>query len=67
MSEEITSNAGTDPAHVEAVLVGSAMVAPAFAVAIVVGPREVVALVGVALYLGLLVGGAAVTGLLDTL
>ena len=67
MSEEITSNTGTDPAHVEAVLVGSAMMAPAFAVAIVVGPREVVALVGVALYLGLLVGGAAVTGLLDTL
>ena len=67
MADTTATDAETGPAHVEAVLVALAMLAPAFMIAIVVGPREPVVLVGIALYLGLLVGGAVVTGLLDTL
>ena len=67
MANATSSDAGTEPAHVEAVLVALAMLAPPFMIAIVVGPREPVVLLGIALYLGLLVGGTAVTGLLDTL
>ena len=67
MADTTATDAGTEPAHVEAVLVALAMLAPAFMVAIVVGPRQPVVVVGIALYLGLLVGGTVVTGLLDTL
>jgi hypothetical protein len=54
----------TDTAHVEAVLVALAMLAPAFVIAIVVGLRAPVVFVGIALYLVLLVGGG---GFLDAL
>ena len=67
MADATSTDAGTEPVHVEAVLVALAMLAPAFMIAIVVGPREPVVLLGIALYLGLLVGGAVTTGLLDAL
>ena len=67
MADTTSTDAGTEPAHVEAILVALAMLAPAFTIAIVIGPREPVVLLGIALYLGLLVGGAVVTGLLDAL
>ena len=67
MADTTSTDAAAEPAHVEAVLVALAMPAPAFVIAIVVGPRAPVVFVGIALYLGLLVGGAVVTGLLDAL
>lgn len=57
----------TDPAHVEAVLLALAILAPASFVFLLVGPRETAVHVGLGLYVALLVVGVAVTGLLDTL
>jgi hypothetical protein len=67
MADTTSTDAAAEPAHVETVLVALAMLAPPFMIAIVVGPREPVVLLAIALYLGLLVGGAVVTGLLDAL
>lgn len=62
-----TTDADGLPGHVEAVLVALAMLAPIGFVVLLLGPRESAVLVGVALYLVVLVGGAAIAGLLDAL
>lgn len=56
-----------EPAHVDAVLVALTILGPAFFVFILVGPRETAVQLGLGLYLAILVGGVAITGLLDLL
>ena len=67
MANATSSDAGTEPAHVEAVLVALAMLAPTGFVLILVGPRKPAVLVGIALYFVVMVVGAIVAGLLDAL
>jgi hypothetical protein len=67
MGDRTSGDGGTEHAHVEAVLVALAMLAPPFMIAIVVGPREPVVLLGIVLYLLVVAGGGVMTGLLDAL
>lgn len=57
----------SEPAHVEAALVAIAILGPTFFVFILAGPRETAVHLGLGLYLAVLVGGVAITGILDAL